>query len=54
MQARNLSPRTVQYTHRVLRNALEQAVKWRILIHNPAQYVELPKQERREMHFMTD
>lgn len=54
MQARNLSPRTVQYTHRVLRNALEQAVKWRLLIHNPAQHVELPKQERREMHFMTD
>jgi integrase len=54
MQARNLSPRTVQYTHRVLRNALEQAVKWRLLTHNPAQHVELPKQERREMHFMTD
>jgi integrase len=54
MQARNLSPRTVQYTHRILRNALEQAVKWRLLIHNPAQHVELPKQERREMHFMTD
>ncbi len=54
MQARDLSPRTVQYTHRVLKNALEQAVKWRVLIHNPAQYVELPKQERREQHFMTD
>lgn len=54
MQARNLSPRTVQYTHRILRNALEQAVKWRLLTHNPAQHVDLPKQERREMHFMTD
>lgn len=54
MTARNLSPRTVQYTHRILRNALEQAVKWRLLIYNPAQHVELPKQERREMHFMTD
>ena len=54
MQARRLSPRTVQYTHRVFKNALEQAVKWRILIHNPAQYAELPKQVRREMHFMSD
>ncbi len=54
MQARNLSPRTVQYTQRRMRNALEQAVKWRLLAHNPAQHVELPKQERREMHFMTD
>lgn len=53
MQAKNLSPRTVQYTHRVLRNALEQAVKWRVLVHNPAQHVELPRQRRREMHFMT-
>ena len=44
----------MQYTHRILRNALEQAVKWRILIHNPAQHVELPKQERRDTHFMTD
>ncbi len=54
MSARNLSPRTVQYTHRILRNALEQAVKWRVLTHNPAQHVELPKQVRREMDFMTD
>lgn len=54
MSARNLSPRTVQYTHRILRNALEQAVKWRVLIHNPAQYAELPKQVHREMRFMTD
>lgn len=44
----------MQYTPRVLRNALEQAVKWRLLTQNPAQHVELPKQERREMHFMTD
>lgn len=54
MSARNLSPRTVQYTHRILRNALEQAVKWRLLTYNPAQHIELPKQERRKMHFMTD
>ena len=54
MSARNLSPRTVQYTHRILRNALEQAIKWRLLTYNPAQHVELPKQERREMHFITD
>jgi len=46
---RGLSARTVRYTHSVLRGALEQAVRWQFLPRNPAQYVDLPRQERREM-----
>ena len=49
MTERGLSPRTVHYTHSVLRGALEQAVGWQLLQRNPAQYVDLPRQQRREM-----
>jgi integrase len=52
MRAQGLSSRTIQYTHRVLRSALEQAVKWRIIPQNPAQYAELPRQKRCEMQHM--
>lgn len=48
MLENGLSPRTVRYTHAVLRNALEQAVKWQMLHRNPAQFVDLPKQKRKE------
>jgi integrase len=49
MQGKRLSARTVRYTHAVLTSALKQAVKWRIISRNPAQLVDLPRQERREM-----
>lgn len=49
MTAKGLSPRTVRYTHSVLRNALDQAVKWKMLHQNPAQYVDLPRQKKTEM-----
>ena len=49
MQRRGLSAKTVRYTHTVLRQALEQAVKWRLLSHNPATLVSLPRQRRKEM-----
>ncbi len=52
MQARGLSSRTVRYTHTVLRSALEQAVKWRMLSTNPADHVDLPRKERKEMQAM--
>lgn len=52
---RGLSPRTVRYTHTVLRNALQQAVKWGKIYRNPADLVkdDLPKQERKEMRAFT-
>jgi integrase len=49
MQERGLSPRTVRYTHAVLRSALNQAIKWRMLSNNPATLVALPKSQRREL-----
>jgi integrase len=49
MQERELSARTVRGVHVVLSSALKQAVRWRMLLLNPAQSVELPKRTRREM-----
>lgn len=46
MTARGLSPRTVRYTYAILRQALGQAVRWKLLAANPA---ELPKRQRKEM-----
>jgi integrase len=44
-----LSARTVTHMHRVLREALQQAVRWQILARNPADAVKPPKVERRQM-----
>lgn len=48
-----LSARTVRYTHAVLRSALQQAVKWRLLTYNPADAVELPRQSRKEINVLS-
>ena len=53
MQNEGLSARTVRYTHSVLRKALEQAVKWRLSTTNPADAVDLPRKQKREMHAMS-
>ena len=45
-----LSPRTVHHMHRVLRQALNQAVKWNLLVKNPCDLLEKkdrPKVERK-------
>jgi integrase len=49
-----LSPRSVQYVHAILRKALDDAVSWGLLEHNPAARAEAPTQRavtraRREM-----
>jgi integrase len=44
-----LSPRTVHHLHRVLRQALQQAVDWNLIARNPADRVKPPKVERRQM-----
>jgi integrase len=44
-----LSARTVTHMHRVLREALQQAVQWQILARNPADAVKPPKVERKQM-----
>src|SRR5262249_39215902 len=35
--------------HRILRQALQQAVRWQLLARNPADAVKSPKLERKEM-----
>ena len=44
-----LSPRTVHHMHRVLKQALGQAVKWEMLNRNPGDAVDPPKVERATM-----
>jgi integrase len=44
-----LSPRTVTHMHRVLREALQQAVQWTMLARNPADAVRPPRIERQQM-----
>jgi len=41
-----LSPQTVTHMHRVLKQALGQAVKWELLTRNPADAVDPPKTDR--------
>jgi len=53
MQERGLSPRVVRYTHAVLSSSLKQAVKWGLLMRNPASMVDLPKQSRKEMQALS-
>ena len=44
-----LSPQTVVHFHRVLRSALQQGIKWKFIVINPADAVEPPKVEPKEM-----
>jgi integrase len=44
-----LSPQTVTHMHRVLKQALGQAVKWELLNRNPADVVDPPKTNRGQM-----
>jgi hypothetical protein len=44
--AGGLSARTVTHMHRVLREALQQAVRWQLLARNPADAVKPPKEKR--------
>jgi integrase len=48
--AGGLSPRTVRHVHRVLKQALGQAVRWQLLSRNPADHVDPPRVERKEMN----
>jgi integrase len=50
---KKLSPRTVRFTHSVLTSAFKQAVRWRLLAHNPCNAVELPRKGSAEMQSLT-
>ena len=45
-----LSPRTVHHMHVILKGALAQAVKWELLVRNPAAAVDPPKVGHTTMH----
>jgi integrase len=49
-----LSPQTVLHHHRVLSEALKQAVRWQIIVRNPAEAVEPPKPIRQEMRALDE
>jgi len=44
-----VSAETVIYVHRILKQALQQAIKWKLLAGNPADAAEPPKAERPTM-----
>jgi integrase len=45
-----LSPRSVHHCHRILSQALQQAIRWRMLSRNPCHDVDPPRVERRELN----
>jgi integrase len=45
-----LSPLTVQHVHRLLRRALHQAQRWELIERNPADGVDSPRVQRKEMN----
>jgi integrase len=49
LSAKGLSPTTVLHAHRILREALQHAVKWQLLPRNPADLVDPPRAARREV-----
>jgi integrase len=53
MVERGLSPRTVEYTHAVLRSAFRQAVRWKMLAEDPCVGVDLPPKQQREMEALS-
>ncbi len=50
---RGLSSRTVRYTHSVLRSAICQAIRWRLLLQDPTDGAQLPRLRRREMRVLS-
>ena len=53
MIERGLSARTGRYAHVVLKCAMQQAVRWRLLLENPADGLKVPHQVRNEMQSLT-
>ena len=49
-----LAPRTVLHHHRVLCEALRQAVRWRLLAISPAEAVEPPRPDHAEIEILMD
>lgn len=52
--AGGLSRQTVLHHHRVLSEALNRAVKWQLIVRNPADAVEAPRPARKEMNALDE
>ena len=48
-----LSPRSVLYQHRIIREALKHAFRWQLVSRNVADAVEPPRFKKKEMYFIT-
>jgi integrase len=53
LQERGLSARSVRYIHTLISSCLKHAVKLRMIPNNPAEVVELPRIERKEMRALS-
>jgi integrase len=53
LEARGLSPQTVQHVHRTLSQARSHAVRLGVLIKNPAMQVKPPRPQRREIKILS-
>jgi integrase len=53
LEAAGLSNRSTHHTHRVLRQALSQAVRWGLIARNPCDGATPPRPRRAEMHVLT-
>jgi len=53
MRERGISPRTIQYANMILKQALQKAVEWHMLVFNPCAGVTLPRQQRKEMQALS-
>jgi integrase len=49
---RGLSTRTIRYTHSVLRSSMRQAIRWRLLLEDPTNGAQLPRQRRPELRVL--
>jgi integrase len=52
--AAGLSARTIRYHHAVIHKALQTALKWGLILRNPAEAVEAPKPRQTEMKVWTE
>ena len=48
-----LSAQTVKHLYRTLSQALKRAVRWRLIVQNPAEAVDPPRSPRRDMESLT-
>ena len=53
MTSNGLSPRTALQTHRILKRALKQALRWNLIVRNPLDLIDAPSFEPKEMLTLT-